>query len=302
MSQSPHLDPSTTQQHLTEHRLYKYRGCAPDSDNPAVAAGDPSGRLPVGSWQAPDVDGAEDQTDRRVREAAAVEVCVDCPVMVQCLAYGSSITMVGEVAKLTEPYSILGGMTSLERHKAFIATRHKVAAPAPDRKLRTPQKLAVLRALAAHTDPYDVAAAAGMDVRTANWQRSILATKMNLPAGATRREMLAEAARRGLLDGVVVVEDDGSVPAVPPPTRMPPVPSAESVAVFATAVASVPASASGPSRPDGPGSVPYEPVRVPSPRRDRFTAVAGQLTLDDLVPSAPVTQLPVHAVLLEAAA
>lgn len=222
------LDPTTAQQQLTEHPRYRYRGCAPDPDDPRVAAGD--NRLPVGAWQAPDVDGGEEQHDRRAREAAAIEVCVDCPVMVQCLAYGSSVTADG---KLAEPYAILGGMTMLERHRAFVKTRHEVTAPAPDRQLRTPQKLAVLRALAAHTDPYAVAAAAGMDVRTANWQRSILVTKLSLQRGATRRELLAEAVRRGLLNAAAVVDDDGSVPAVPPPTKMLDTPAPSTVALFA---------------------------------------------------------------------
>jgi len=89
---------------------------------------------------------------------------------------------------------------------------------APDRLVRTPQKSAVLLALAMCTDASEVAAAAGVDVRTANWQRSRLVTQLNLcKETATRGELLAEAVRRGLLDGGLVVADDGTVPAVPPP-------------------------------------------------------------------------------------
>jgi hypothetical protein len=204
------MDPTTAQQQLTEHSRYRYRGCAPDPDNPRVAAGD--NRLPVGAWQAPDVDGGEEQQERRAREAAAVEVCVGCPVMVQCLAYGSSVTVGG---KLAEPYAILGGMTALERHRAFVKTRHEVTTPAPDRQLRTVQKLAVLRALAAHTDPYEVAAAARMDVRTAGWQRSAIVTLMGLSRTASRMELLTAAVERGLVDADLVVADDGTVPACP---------------------------------------------------------------------------------------
>jgi len=280
---SPSLDPKTTQQQLTDHPHYRYRGCAPDPDDPRVAAGD--NRLPVDAWQAPDVDGGEDQLERRAREAAAIEVCVDCAVMVQCLAYGSSVTADG---KLGEAFSILGGMTALERHRAFVKTRHEVAAPAPDQQLRTPQKLAVLRALAVHTDPYDVAAAAGMDVRTANWQRSILVTKLNLQRGATRRELLAEAVRRGLLAAVAVVDDDGTVPAVPPPTKMPAAPAPSTVALFAERPSAPPAAPpAAPAEPEGDGADP-DPVRVRGPRRDRFAAVVGQLSLDDLAAADPL--------------
>lgn len=255
-----HLDPTITNQELTDHPYYRYRGCAPDTDEPDRAAGDLD--LPVDSWQVPDVDGGEGQDERLAREAAAKAVCSHCPVLAQCRAFGASVIVDGDVAKLAEQFSILGGMTALERHRAFVKTRHEVAVPAPDRKLRTPKKLAVLRALAAHTDPYQVAAAAGMDVARANWQRTRIATLLNLPAGATQADLLAEAARRGLLDGVTL-----------------------------------------PNRTDDP----CKPVRVPSPRRDRFTSVAGQLEFDDLfpddlAPTAPVTQLPVHTVLLEAAA
>lgn len=283
------LDPKTTHRELTEHRFYPYRGCAPDPDDPRVAAGNTA--LAVTSWDPPDVDGCEEPRARRTREAAAVEVCVGCPVMVQCLAYGSSVTAGGK--KLVEPHAVLGGMTALERHRAFVKTRHQEpVAPAPDRHLKTPQKLAVLRALAAHTDPYRVAEAAGMDVRTANWQRSILAGKLGLGRGATRRELLAAASRRGLLGGVAVVADDGTVPAVPPPTRMP----AESEAVPAPEPPSVVALF------PVPVAAHRLPARGCSPRRGhRFTAVAGQLSLDDAARAALVTSFPVRSVLLEAA-
>ncbi|MBA4866204.1 hypothetical protein H1V43_33770 [Streptomyces sp. PSKA54] len=53
---------------LTDRR-YLYRGCAPDVDNPRLAAGDNS--LSVDAWAAPNVDGGEDQEARRAREDAA---------------------------------------------------------------------------------------------------------------------------------------------------------------------------------------------------------------------------------------
>lgn len=267
-----HLDPTTTQRALTEHSYYRYRGCAPDSDVPSRAAGDLD--LGVDAWQGPDLDGGEEQEARLAREAAAKTVCGRCPVLAECRAFGASVVVDGDVVKLAEQFSILGGMTALERTRVFVKKRHEVAVPAPDRMLRTPQKMAVLRALAAYSDPYEVAAAAGMSLGRANWQRARIATLLNLPVGASREAMVAEARRRGLLDDV---------------------PASKPVAPVA-----------GPAG----GGVPYEPVRVPSPRRDRFTAVAGQLpmfdeldlVLDDPAPTALVSALPVRTARLEAAA
>src|SRR5881275_1814455 len=146
-----------------EHRFFKYRGCAPHPDNPRVLAARPD--LPVDTHHAADRDGAEPQADRVRREEAAVELCLSCPVMVLCDRYANSVTPEG---KLAQPDGVWGGRRALERHKAFIARRHRVAAAAPDEQVATPQKLAVLRALATFTDPYDVASWAGVDVRTAN--------------------------------------------------------------------------------------------------------------------------------------
>jgi hypothetical protein len=179
----------------TEHRFYKYRGCAPDVDDPTKAAGDPE--LSVDAWCPPDLDGGEDQTVRREREAAAVRVCKACPVLEKCRAYANSVSAEG---RLVEEFGVLGGQRSLERLNAFVRHRHEVVAAAEDRQVRTPQKLAVLRALAAHRTPEAVAAAAGMDVRTANWQRSRLTTQLGLPAGASREALLEAAVARGLLE------------------------------------------------------------------------------------------------------
>ena len=197
-----------------DHRFFKYRGCAPDPSNPGVLAARPD--LPVDTFHAADRDGAEPQDERIAREDTAVELCLNCPVMVQCDVYANSVTSEG---RLAEPDGVWGGRRALERHRAFIRTRHEVTAQAPDTRFNTAQKKAVVRALAQHTDPYEVAAAAGMDVRTANWQRSKLTTLLGLPHDATRGQFLAAAADRGLLEGVPVVADDGTVPAVPPPTK-----------------------------------------------------------------------------------
>lgn len=220
------MDPTTSHQTLTDHPHYKYRGCAPDPDDPQLAVGSVrrdgvTVRVPFTAWESPDVDGGEDPEAREARQDAAREVCVECPVMVQCLAYGSSLTPSG---KLAEPHAILGGMTALERHKALVAfleerQAQKAKEPAPDRHLRTEQKLAVLRALAVYADEYRVAIETGLDVRKANWQRARLVSGLALDPSASRMELLAAAVGRGLLDGGLVVADDGSVPAIPAATR-----------------------------------------------------------------------------------
>jgi hypothetical protein len=243
-----------------EHPRFRYRGCAPDVDEPLRAAGNLD--LTLDAWSGVDREGSEPQKEREARQAAAIDVCFGCAVMVQCAAYANSITADG---RLAEPDGIWGGETALARHKALIAARH--AAPAaPDRRFATPQKQAVLRAFASVWDPYEVAERAGVDVRTANWQRSNLVTLLGLPRTATRGQLLAAAAERGLLDGVAVVADEGGVPAIPPPTRMPTPPEPDPAPVTS-------------SRPALPEPGPYEPVRVPRPRRDRFTDIDGQLAL-----------------------
>lgn len=279
-----------------EHPHFRYRGCASDPDDPQRMTGNPE--LHVGAHHAPDVDGGEGQKERRAREDAAIEVCLNCPVMVACDRYANSVTAEG---KLAEPDGVWGARTALERHKALIKARH-AAPPAPDRRFETPQKRAVVGALAVCWDPYEVASVAsqlllswgevsGMDVRTANWQRSNLTTLLGLPRTATRGQLLAAAAERGLLEGVDVVADDGSVPAVPPPTRMPAEPEPGPV------VASLPVL---------PEPGPYEPTRgVPRPRRGRFADVDGQLALweAELSDLAPVHNLfPETTERLEAAA
>jgi hypothetical protein len=254
-----------------EHRHFRYRGCAPDADDPLRMAGNPD--LPVGAHHGPDAWVPEDQKTRVAREDAAIKVCLSCPVMMQCDAYASSVTADG---KLAEPDGVWGARRAKERKDAFAAKRHEVAVAAPDRLVRTPQKQSVLLALAMCTNPLAVAEAAGVDVRTANWQRSRLVTQLNLcKKTATRLELLAEAVRRGLLDGSLVVPDDGSVPAVPPPTKLP----APAEPVAASELGLMPVEAA-------PGRV----CRRVGSRRRRVTAVpVGQLSFDDAL--APVVSL-----------
>jgi len=209
-------------QAFTEHRFFAYRGCAPDADDPRRAAGNPA--LSLDAWHGEDRDGAEPQKERRAREEAAKDVCMGCAVWVECDAYANSVRADG---RLAEPEGIRAGRTALERHKALIR-RRVASAVAPSSRFETAQKRAVVQALAECWDPFEVAAAASrllegwgeapVDVRTANWQRSSLVRLLGLPKDCTRMQALEAARGRGLLDGVSVVADDGSVPAIPPPT------------------------------------------------------------------------------------
>ncbi|WP_093803924.1 WhiB family transcriptional regulator [Streptomyces sp. Wb2n-11] len=272
---------------LVDHPYYRYRGCAPDPERPGMAAG---ADLPHNTWIAPDVDGGEEQTERRARENAAIAVCHRCPVLRECAAFANSETDDGHLALES---GIAGGTRALDRHRDLIARRLQ-AGPiaAPDKlpaQVHTAQKQAVLRALAAHVSAEAVAEAAGMDLRTAAWQRSRLVTLLGLDkATATRRELLDVAVRAGLLDGVQVVACDGTVPAVPPPPAPAPAP------VLITAAAPAPAAQNPPAPAAAPGpapaaavddAAPYVPVRIPSPRRARFTKVPGQLQLPLLDPA-----------------
>lgn len=257
------------------HPYWKYRGCAPDPDDPQRMAGDPE--LHVGAHHAPDAWNPEGQIERREREEKAIEVCLNCPVMVACDLYASSVTLEG---KLAQPDGVWGGRRALERHRALIKQR-VAATAAPNRSFETVQKRAVLRALAVCWDPFEVAERAEMDVRTANWQRSSLVRLLGLPKDVSRMRALAAARERGLLEGVDLVVDDGSVPAIPPPTKVPDSekPSPVPMPVY--------------QMPDSP-----PPVPMPSPefrarrsRGGRVQVIPGQLSFDDALAPAPVTPL-----------
>jgi hypothetical protein len=214
---SPRMDPATAAYVAwTEHRFYRYRGCAPDPDNPRLAAGSverdgKSVRVPLDAWNGPDLDGGEPQKVRRERQAAAIEVCLNCPVMVACDAYANLAPAQAD--------GVRGGRTMRERGALVAKPRPQVPVAVPADQLRTVQKLAVLSALAVYTDEYRVAIETGLDVRKANWQRARLVSGLGLEASASRMELLKAAVTAGLVDGGLVVADDGSVPAIPPATR-----------------------------------------------------------------------------------
>lgn len=238
------LDVRLAREALTDHRFYKYRGCAPDSARPDRAAGNPD--LSVDAWFPPDRNGGEDQAERTAREDATIEVCLACPVMVLCDAWASQVDDDG---KLAEPHGVAGGRRSLERHQALVKARTQaqqavwllVALVAAGRvaelvllsravqgeavversaleECRSEQKQAVLRGLAASSDEDEVARLAGLDTRTANWHRSKLCQALGLDReSATRMELLRAARRRGLLpDGLVLVPDGPRVVAAAP--------------------------------------------------------------------------------------
>lgn len=193
----------------TEHRFFKYRGCAPDPDQPRRAAGNPE--LSLDAWNGPDLDGGETQREREARQRAAKAVCMACPVRVECDVYANLVPALAD--------GIRGGRTVRERGRLVEAPRRRVPVAASVDQLRTEQKLAVLKALAAHADEYRVAMESGLDVRKANWQRARLTSGLGLEASASRMQLLKAAVKAGLVDGGLVVADDGSVPAIPPATR-----------------------------------------------------------------------------------
>ncbi|MGW5529479.1 hypothetical protein [Streptomyces xanthochromogenes] len=212
------MTPRLARQALTDHPHYPYRGCAPDLDEPARAAGNLD--LTVDAWGPWMGDIPEPQRVRIARERAALAVCSHCPVLAQCRTYGNTETADGHLA---EPEGILGGELALTRHRALIARRaaaapvpadaHNTTGPGPVTEARTPQRLALLAALARDTDDELIAYRAGMDVRTARWHRSALTTLLGLDKEhATRQELLAAARSHGLLPKGIRILPDGPFP------------------------------------------------------------------------------------------
>jgi hypothetical protein len=210
-------DALAAREELTGHRHFRYRGCAPVpaevADFRGQALGDPALHIDAwGSVDRPDGD-PEPQRDRIARERAATTACGRCPVLAQCRAYANSETASG---KLAEPDGIWGGMLALDRHRALIKRRQAdttVPAAAALAECRTAQKQAVLTALAREVDEELVAYRAGMDVRTANWHRAILCGLLGLDKDrASRQELLAAAARLGVLPERARIRPDGPWP------------------------------------------------------------------------------------------
>ncbi|MGA4867531.1 hypothetical protein ACPB9J_33395 [Streptomyces lavendulocolor] len=212
------------QRALTDHPHYRYRGCAPDPDQPTQAAGDPD--VALDAWLPYTGDGPEPQKERYAREKAAIAICERCPVLAACRTYANSTLTDPAVdgangVRLVEPEGIWGGQRSLDRHRALIARRtadHAVT----ERSLaeaRTAQKQAVLAALAAEVYEDRVAARACMDVRTANWHRASLCSLLGLDKEtATRDELLEAALAHDVMPAGVRIVWDGLWPTIAAPT------------------------------------------------------------------------------------
>lgn len=194
---------------LTSNRFYAYRGCAPDPDQPTHAQGDLD--VSINAWLPYTDDDGETPAARNARQAVAVAVCNTCPVLAQCRTYALSETDDG---RLSEPEGVWGAMLPLARRTA--KTPDQAAAAVDERRLaecRTDQKQALLRSLAAHVDEELVAYGAGMDVRTANWHRSLLCGLLGLDKEtATRQELLDTARALGVLPAGTRAVPDGDVP------------------------------------------------------------------------------------------
>lgn len=170
---------------LTSLPAYPARRCAPAPGNPAVCAYDRT--TPTSLWMTPD---QESRAARHAREQRAKLVCAGCPVRSECYQYALEF----------EEWNVWGGTTraqrARERRRLHTAATVRTTPPDP-----TTQRAAVLRALAAHYSPAAVAAAAGVDERTAAWQRARLVTLLHLdPKRATRMDLLHAARTAGLLD------------------------------------------------------------------------------------------------------
>jgi hypothetical protein len=216
------IDSIAARQQLVDDRHYKYRGCAPDEDQPSMSAADPD--VSLDAWGPYTGDGAEPQKERFDREKTAKAICGRCPVLALCRTYANTTAVDADgVEHLVEPEGVMGGELALTRHRALIARRHAAttgtapAAEAPAAPVvrdltegRTRQKRAVLNALARETDPELVAYRAGMDLRTANWHRSALVTMLGLDKErATRDQLLAAAVDQGLLPRSTRIRPDG---------------------------------------------------------------------------------------------
>jgi hypothetical protein len=177
-------------QALRGQRWWRYRGCLPSETDAGLAADEVT---PSSAWLTPDQEG---QKARSEREAAAKTVCGRCPVREACLAYAMGTVASGP----HERENLWGGHTAHER-EVLLKSRRAAAMQAPDPVRASPQVAAVLHALAGHYSTIEVARAAGMDVRKANWQRSRLVTSLGLdPNRATRMQLLHAARLAGLLD------------------------------------------------------------------------------------------------------
>lgn len=197
---------------LVGHRWWRYRACAPAAVDPGVCAVDEA--TPTTVFEAPDSDIPEAHHVRTAREAAAVAVCRQCPILRECRAYALGPEGADRPREMT---GVWGGLTGVQRRR-MRGRRTAAQAQVPVVEC-TGARLAVLEALAEHRGAVAVARAAGMEESTANWHRSKLVTMLGLdPVSASRGQLLAAAVERGLISAAVVVPD-GPVPQRAIPTQ-----------------------------------------------------------------------------------
>lgn len=211
-------------QALRGHRHHAYRGCAPDPDQPTQSAADPT--VPLDAWGSITEDDVS-ATERTALRKAAVAICERCPVLDACRTY-ANLELPG-LGGLVEPDGVWGGQPALDRHRALIARRTAGAAlpdtqtPVTEDQLpdeaRSTKRLQLLRALARDTDPELVAYRAGMDLRTANWQRAVLCTLLGFDKEtASRQQLLEHAQTLRLLPASVRIVPDGPWPLIAAPS------------------------------------------------------------------------------------
>ncbi|MFJ4887754.1 hypothetical protein [Streptomyces sp. NPDC088731] len=300
-------DPISARQQLVDARHYKYRGCAPDEDDPTVSAADPD--VTLDAWGPYTGDGAEPQKVRFDRERVARQICARCPVLPLCRTYANTTVVDAEgVEHLVEPEGVMGGELALTRHRALIARRHAATVgttPAAEEPAavvrdlpegRTRQKRAVLVALARETDPELVAYRAGMDLRSANWHRSTLVTMLGLDKErATRDQLLAAAVDQGLLPRSTRIRPDGPWAYAAAPTtdgaRQRRIAPGRPVQLILPGLEDIPRGCRLPARPGRPPAG-RGPGSGPSPRRARLRRLTAVRTaLQPRIPFVPTTVL-----------
>lgn len=141
----------------------------------------------------------EPQTARAARQAQAIALCHQCPVLEACRDYALG----GD--GWWEQHGIWGGMTARSREKTRTRVRAKAARAAGPWAPTTEQQQLVLAAVCRWDPGVDedaICAATGLDPRTVRWQYAAMATLMGLDRQeCTYEEWTAAAARtRAVLD------------------------------------------------------------------------------------------------------
>lgn len=243
---------------LRGHRWYAYRGCAPSETVAGMAADE---ETPAGVWLTPDRESQPERLAREAAARTVCGRCPvvsACLAYALGTVEGGPFEREGMWGGLTatqrrqllarrrawlawtpavvpgaagatdavdavpagEGVSAGAGRASAAAGAATVVAL--VAVPVVEAVASTWQRDTVLAALAAHTGQQDVADAAGMPLRTANWQRTRLVSLYRLdPCTTTRAELLAAAVAHGHLPAGTVIVPDGPVPVAAIPTQQP---------------------------------------------------------------------------------